>query len=109
MRLQTLRINMEGWARSSDMASACRSRSLSEPRRNSPRRPTFHTTENPPLHIHRRVLSLIGLGHRFCFVDDDGATFHDPTNVVQNDVDVRQRIAFDGDNVGEETGCYRTQ
>ena len=57
----------------------------------------------------RRILSLIGLGHGSCFVDDNDATFHDPANIVQNDVDVRKRIAFDGDNVGEETGCYRTQ
>jgi hypothetical protein len=51
--------------------------------------------------------SLVGL--RLCFLDNDGAGFHDPAHIVDRYVDVCQRVAFDGDEVGKITWRNRPE
>ena len=40
---------------------------------------------------------------RLRLVNDDSAAFHYPANILKNDVDIRQGIAVDCDDVREET------
>src|SRR5690348_16483250 len=39
------------------------------------------------------------------FFDYDGAALHDPADIVDHHVDIGQRIAFHGGDVGEIAGC----
>jgi len=45
----------------------------------------------------------------FGFISDHDASFHHPTHIVDSYVDVRQRVAFDGDQVREITRSDGTE
>src|SRR6185503_19781082 len=42
-------------------------------------------------------------------LDDDGAAFYHPSYFVDNHVDIGERVAFDGDDVGEIAGRERAE
>src|SRR4051812_37608302 len=42
-------------------------------------------------------------------VDDDGAGLHHPAHFVQHDLDVGERVAVDGDDVGDMAGRDRAE
>ncbi len=46
------------------------------------------------------------MGLSFDLVRDYRTAFHHPTHIVDGHVDVRQRIAFDGDKVGKITRSH---